>query len=102
MTDDASAKSNNAVAAHGMAPLLSVQQAAEVLNVSVDWVRKKATAREIPFTKIGRHIRFTPEHIAQIIAAGEQPVLNPPDPLAAVRLRLARQAGRRGRRPTGT
>lgn len=56
------------------APLLDIDGLAEHLGVKRTWVRDQVTARRIPFTKIGRHVRFTEEHIAAIVAAGEQKV----------------------------
>src|SRR4051794_32264942 len=52
--------------------LLTIAEAAAVLNVPENWLRKKVTARAVPFTLIGRHVRFTDEHLDQIIEAGEQ------------------------------
>ena len=61
------------------ARLLSIEQVAEALNMSIGWVRKGVLERTLPHTKIGRSIRFTPEHIEQIIAAGERPPIQRPD-----------------------
>jgi excisionase family DNA binding protein len=52
--------------------LLTVPEAAATLNVSEGWLRKGILTRSIPFTKIGRSVRFTPAHLEQIVAAGEQ------------------------------
>lgn len=57
-----------------MDKLLDIDGLAEYLGVPRTWVRDQVTARAIPFTRIGRHTRFTQEHIDQIIAAGEQKV----------------------------
>lgn len=35
-------------------------------------------ARTIPYTKIGRNVRFTPEQVVQIVKSGERPQLHPP------------------------
>lgn len=67
------------------ARLLSIPEAAEVLNVPVSWLRDKVTARQVPHTRIGRHVRFTAEHLAAIVAAGEQQVRARPP----VQLRIA-------------
>ncbi|MPZ27017.1 MAG: helix-turn-helix domain-containing protein [Micromonosporaceae bacterium] len=54
-------------------PLLyTARQAADLLQVSPSWLRKKASARAVPCTFIGKHLRFSPADIATIIAAGEQ------------------------------
>lgn len=59
-------------------PLLDIDQAAQWLGVHRSWVRDKVTARAIPFTFVGRHVRFAQEHLAAIVAAGEQlPVAAP-------------------------
>jgi len=42
------------------------------------WLRKKVTARAIPFTRLGKHVRFTRAHLAAIVAQGEQPPLGVP------------------------
>ena len=55
--------------------LLSIDEAADYLNVSVTWVQDQVRMHKIPCTRIGKHVRFTHAHVAQILAAGEQPVL---------------------------
>lgn len=53
------------------APLLyTPEQAAELLQVTATWLRKKATARAIPCTFIGKHLRFSPADLTAIITAG--------------------------------
>jgi len=52
--------------------LLTMEEAAAVLTISESWLRKKVAARAVPFTKIGKQVRFTQAHIDAIIAAGEQ------------------------------
>lgn len=70
-----------------MDPLLTPDELAALLKVPPTWVRDKITARKIPFTKVGRHVRFAPHHVTQIIANGEEPVAVAPrrDELAARR-----------------
>lgn len=53
--------------------LLTIAEAAELLNIPFTTLRDKVTNRVVPFTRIGRHVRFTADHIAAIIAAGETP-----------------------------
>lgn len=53
--------------------LLTIPEAARELNVPEAWLRKKVSAREVPFTRLGRHVRFTDDHLCRIIANGEQP-----------------------------
>lgn len=71
------------------ARLLDISEAAQVLNVPENWLRKKVSARAVPFTRIGRHVRFTTAHLEQIIAGGEQ---------AAVAIVSADGPSRRARR----
>jgi excisionase family DNA binding protein len=58
--------------------LLDKEQMAAKLGVSVHWVAKMVSARLIPHTRIGKHVRFAPHHVAQIVAMGEQPVAAAP------------------------
>jgi excisionase family DNA binding protein len=54
--------------------LLTIAEAADYLNVPFTWLRDKVTAREVPHTRLGRHVRFAPDHLARIISDGEQSV----------------------------
>lgn len=67
---------------------LTVQELAEYLGVSVSWVQKQCAARTIPHSRVARQIRFTAEHIEQILDAGEQPVAR----AAVVPIRVRRAA----------
>ncbi|MFE9101676.1 helix-turn-helix domain-containing protein [Actinomadura geliboluensis] len=52
-------------------------EAAAMLQVRESWLRKKASARAIPCTFIGKHLRFSDQDVAAIIAAGsKQPVVS--------------------------
>lgn len=56
--------------------LYTPSEAAAMLQVRESWLRKKASARVIPCTFIGKHLRFSERDIAAIIAAGaKQPVV---------------------------
>ena len=57
--------------------LLSITEAAIYLNVPEGWLRKKVSAKGVPFTRIGKHVRFTPEHLAAIVANGQSPSAGP-------------------------
>ncbi|XVV10849.1 helix-turn-helix domain-containing protein [Actinoplanes sp. CA-131856] len=48
-------------------------EAAELLRIGESWLRRKAAARVIPCTFVGKHLRFTAVDIAAIIAAGATP-----------------------------
>lgn len=50
--------------------LYTADQAAELLQVSPSWLRRKATARVIACTFIGKHLRFSDDDLKSIIAAG--------------------------------
>jgi excisionase family DNA binding protein len=67
-------------------PLLyTPAEAAELLRVRESWLRKKAAARAVPCTFLGKHLRFSPVDLAAIVAAAARPA-----------------TGRRPRRKTGT
>jgi excisionase family DNA binding protein len=53
--------------------LYTPQQAAALLQVRESWLRKKAAARAIPCTFLGKHLRFSPADLAAIVAAAAQP-----------------------------
>lgn len=55
-----------------MTPLLDITAAAQVLGVRRTWLRDAVTARSVPHTRIGRHVRFSEEHLKAIVAAGQQ------------------------------
>ena len=65
--------------ADGAAPsgLINVAQLALFLGVSRAWVRKGVLQRTLPFTKLGRNVRFTPVQVAWILAEGEHPCREP-------------------------
>jgi excisionase family DNA binding protein len=56
--------------------LYTAEQVAALLQVSPSWLRKKASARAIPCTFVGKHLRFSANDLAMIIAAG---AYTPPD-----------------------
>jgi excisionase family DNA binding protein len=47
--------------------LLTSQEVAERLCMSHEWLRKKVQRREVPFVRLGRYVRFTEAHLAEII-----------------------------------
>jgi excisionase family DNA binding protein len=59
--------------------LLTVEQLAGYLAVPVAWVRKGVLERTLPYTKIGKNVRFTPSQVEQILADGERPSLHAAD-----------------------
>lgn len=58
--------------------LLSIPEAAEVLNVPEKWLREMVTARRVPFTRLGKHVRFSQAHLDEIVLAGQRPAVNAP------------------------
>lgn len=77
-----------------MGRLYTIDEAASVLNVPRTWVRDKVTAGAVPHTRLGRHVRFTDAHLAQIVAAGERggAVARPSSPTGRLRRRAATRA----------
>jgi excisionase family DNA binding protein len=51
-------------------------EAAQLLKVRESWLRRRAAARQVPCTFLGKHLRFSADDITAIIAAGTQPVTN--------------------------
>lgn len=72
--------------------LLDIDGAAEFLGVKRSWVRDKVTARAIPFTLVGRHVRFSEEDLAAIVAAGRQRPTTPAPRLSLVPVKSRRSA----------
>ena len=55
--------------------LYTPAEAAQRLRVRESWLRKKAAAREIPCTFLGKHLRFSPTDLAAIVAASARPAV---------------------------
>ncbi|MFC7527523.1 helix-turn-helix domain-containing protein [Actinoplanes sp. GCM10030250] len=53
--------------------LYTAEQAAALLQISPWWLRRKATARQVPCTFIGRHLRFSTADLEHLIRAGAHP-----------------------------
>lgn len=69
--------------------LRNVREAAAYLGISHKTLYAMTAARTVPFTKVGRHIRFSQAHLDAIVAAGEQQVIEPPSHLRVVTARAA-------------
>lgn len=54
--------------------LRNIQAAADWLGIPASTLEKLVTQRKVPFTRPGgtKHIRFSPEHLAAIVAMGEE------------------------------
>lgn len=74
------------VATSSRQPLLSIDGAAAYLNVPARWVADAVRARRIRCCRIGKHVRFRPEHLDELIAANEQPVTCAEAPIAPPQL----------------
>lgn len=46
------------------APLLTAEQAAELLNLPTSWVLAEARADRVPHVRLGRYVRFDAEELA--------------------------------------
>jgi excisionase family DNA binding protein len=55
--------------------LYTPAEAAQLLKVRESWLRKKASARQVPCTFLGRHLRFSAADLAAIITAAAQPAV---------------------------
>lgn len=67
-----------------MAPLKDIEQAAAWLGIPAETLKKRVAAREVPHTRIGKHVRFAEHHLAAIVEAGEQPMTTTPPLLSLV------------------
>lgn len=65
-------------------PLLTIDEAAAYLKVPARWVADAVRLRKVRCTRIGKHVRFRIEHLDELVAAGEQPVTTPAQPVALV------------------
>jgi hypothetical protein len=50
--------------------LHTAAEAAEILKIRESWLKTKASARLIPCTFVGKHLRFSDGDIAEIMRAG--------------------------------
>jgi excisionase family DNA binding protein len=69
----------------GTLELFTIAEAAEALHVPEGWLRKRVTAFAVPHTRLGKHVRFTAQHICDIVAQGEAgllPDISPPSGLS--------------------
>ena len=61
-----------------MSQLYTPAEAAERLKVTETWLKKRVSARSIPHTRIGRHIRFSDADLAALVAqSGVSPTTTP-------------------------
>ena len=55
--------------------LYTPAEAALLLKVRESWLRRKAAARQVPCTFLGKHLRFSATDLAAIITAAAQPAV---------------------------
>jgi excisionase family DNA binding protein len=53
--------------------LYTPAEAARLLRVRESWLRKKAAARQVPCTFLGKHLRFSPADLTAIVTASARP-----------------------------
>jgi excisionase family DNA binding protein len=59
-------------------PQVLAEQAADLLGVKPSWLRRKAAARAVPCTFVGKHLRFSDHDVTAIVQAGQrQPASGP-------------------------
>jgi Helix-turn-helix domain len=55
--------------------LHTAAEAAKILKIRESWLKTKASARLIPCTFVGKHLRFSDDDIAEIMRVGaRQPI----------------------------
>jgi excisionase family DNA binding protein len=57
------------------AHLLNFEEAARTLGVRESWLRDKVAKRQVPHTRLGKHVRFSPDDLAVIVRSGHQPAV---------------------------
>lgn len=70
--------------------LFTIVEAAELLRVPEGWLRKRVSAQAVPHTRLGKHVRFTADHLQQIVARDEQPALSAQAPSSGLSTRARR------------
>jgi excisionase family DNA binding protein len=62
---------------HGIPALLDSPQIAGLLGITERYVRRLVLERRIPFTKVGKFLRFDPRDIEQWVQAAKVPTVTP-------------------------
>jgi excisionase family DNA binding protein len=55
--------------------LYTPAEAAQRLRVRESWLRKKAAARDVPCTFLGKHLRFSPADLEAIVTSAARPAV---------------------------
>jgi excisionase family DNA binding protein len=63
-------KSKIKMARHDVPVLLDIEEAAAYLSVNVHFVRRLVAQRRVPYTKLGRLLRFDVRDLATFLEAG--------------------------------
>jgi hypothetical protein len=58
----------------GLLPLYTPAQAAQMLAVPESWLRRRVTARLVPHTVLGKHLRFSHADLVAIATAAARPM----------------------------
>ncbi len=61
---------NDSPAPEQVLPLYTPAEAARLLAVRESWLRRRATARAVPCTFLGKHLRFSHADVVAIVVAG--------------------------------
>lgn len=56
--------------------LFTYEQAAQWLNVRQSWLEAAVQHRKVPHHRLGRHVRFTPDDLDQIVAETGHPAVD--------------------------
>ncbi|WP_255352579.1 helix-turn-helix domain-containing protein [Nocardiopsis sp. SBT366] len=56
--------------------IFTPREAAALLKVPESWLRKRVSARQVPCTFIGKHLRFSSIDLEQIIQSGSRSPLS--------------------------
>jgi len=81
--------------------LRNVEQAAAWLGIPKKTLQGFVTARLVPFTFVGKHVRFSQEHLDAIVEAGDQPVIAAPTRLQVVTAKSGKRRATGPRPPAG-
>lgn len=60
------------------AELLTVEEAADALNVTVRFIRRLVTERRIAVVRLGRHVRLAEEDLHAFVAASRSEAIQEP------------------------
>ena len=58
--------------------LFTIKEASRILSVPESWLRKRVSARGVPHTRLGKHVRFSAKQLLQVIALGESTTATAP------------------------